>query len=165
MLAAPLAAAGQVAIPGVTGSLGPKANIDKFYSDTNKLLVKTGDGIDHLRDATKGSRVHGSQSLAGLQPGTTVVVHYTVKGIQASAGEIDRIGQAGVKPNEGTVTSIDRSRHTIAIAFSDGNSQTLRLRQATVESEGHVRHGDRVVVYSSDESGQTVARYFKPVRP
>lgn len=166
ILVAPFSASGQVVINGVTGTLALQGSVDKFYSDTNKLLVKTSDGIDHLLDVTKDTTVHGAQSLASLQPGMAVVVHYTVRGIQASADEVDRIGQDGLKLNEGTVMSVNRASRRIAIRFSDGHVQTLRLtHHATVESAGHVHHGNRVVVYYSDESGQKVVHYFKAVKP
>jgi hypothetical protein len=166
-LAAPLmarAAAGQAPIHGFNGTIALQGSVDRFYPDLNTLLVKTSDGIEHIVHLTEDTEVHGgSKSLDSLRPGTTVVVHYTVKGIQTSADEIDRIGPDGLKVNEGIVTSVDRAKKRITIKFADGTTETLRLtRHAADDSEGHMRSGNRVVVYYSDESGQRIAHYFKP---
>ena len=162
LAAAPARAQVQVPIHGLTGTIALPDNVDKFYSGMNTLLVKTSDGIEHVIHVTKGTQVHGgAASLDSLRPGTTVVVHYTVKGIQTSADEIDRVGSDGLKTNEGTVTSIDRVKKRITIKFANGTSETLRLtKHAALDSEGHTH--SRVIVYYSDESGRKVAHYFKP---
>ena len=164
-LTSPPTTAAQAPINGFNATIALPSSVDKFYSDVNTLLVKTSDGVEHLVHVTKGTTVHGgTTSLDSLKPGTAVVVHYTVKGIQASADEIDRIGPEGLRVNEGTVTSVDRTRKRITIAFSNGTTETLRLTQhAAEESDGEVNKGSRVIVYYSDESGQRVAHYFKPV--
>jgi hypothetical protein len=161
MVTTGVSAAQPVPIPGVTGTIALPANVDKFYSDLNRLLVQAAEGIDHVVGETDG-REHGeSASLDSLRPGTPVLVHYTIEGVQTSAHEFDRTGPGRLKPNEGIVTTVEKKR--VTIRFSDGATQTLRYTShATKSSDGHVRHGNRVIVYSSDESGQRQTHYFKP---
>ena len=85
----------------------------------------------------------GEVTLEGLEPGTPLVVQYTVKGIGSSV-------------NRATVTSVDRSSKRVAVRFESGATDTLRAARKT---DTHT--SSRVVVYRSDESGKGVARYFK----
>jgi len=163
MLTTSIAAAQLPPIPGVTGTIALPANVEQFYSDLNRILVYTVDGIDRAVGGSETKARGESASLDSLRPGTPVVVQYTVKGIPTSAYELRQTESGGATPNEGIVTSIDKKR--VTIRFPDGATQTLRYTtRATKWSENDVRHGDRVVVYSSDEFGRTKTHYFKPVR-
>jgi hypothetical protein len=133
----------QVPIHGVTGTIATPESVKSFYDGVNKTLVKTGDGIDHLRGATKAKADGEAASLDGLRPGTSVVVHYSVKGIQTSADA-----------NEGIITNVDRASKRITIRFAGGSTETLRLTRST-------SGGGRVIVYYPDRSGRQVAHYFK----
>src|SRR5262249_37573867 len=154
-----------VPISGFTGTLAPESSVEKFYSDVHTILEKTTDGIDHLINAPKGGEVHqGSASLESLPPGTPVVVHYTVKGIQTSPDERDRLGLEGTTHNEGTVTAVDPAKRALTIQFTDGATETLRLAHHVDVSNSHTLGDSRAVVYSTDSSGRTIARYFKPAK-
>jgi hypothetical protein len=64
-------------------------------------IVKTVDGVRHVFHFGKDLLAHGGNgtgidALQGLRAGTTVAVHYTVTGSEASAQEIDRIGDDGL---------------------------------------------------------------------
>jgi hypothetical protein len=149
----------QIPIAPLSGTIGLPANIDKFYSNLNKALVAAGDGIEHVKRSTPETKTRGNDaSLESLEPGTVVVVHYTVKGIQASADEIERVGPNGSSVNEGVVTRVDRFAKRITIRFADGATETLRLERKTVE--GASTHSLAVVSYS-DGSGRKMVRYFK----
>lgn len=141
----------QVPIHGVTGTIATPESVDRFYDGVNKTLVKTGEGIDHLRGATKAKADGEAASLDGLRPGTPVVVHYSVKGIQTSADA----NEDGSSVNEGIITNVDRSSKRITIRFAGGSTETLRLTRST-------SGGGRVIVYYPDQAGQRVAHYFKP---
>jgi hypothetical protein len=145
----------QIPIPGVTGIIAPAYSVEQFYDGVNKILVETGEGIDHLRGATKAKADGEAASLDGLRPGTSVVVHYSVKGIQTSADANDAVERSGSSVNEGIVTNVDRSTKHITIRFAGGSTETLRLTRST-------SGGGRVIVYYPDRSGQQVAHYFKP---
>jgi hypothetical protein len=158
------AAQGPAPIHGLTGIIALPENVDKLYSGMNEILVKTSDGLERVFHVTPGTKVHGGNpALGSLSAGTVVAVHYSVKGVMASADEIDRLGPDGLKHNEGTITKVDRVRKRITIKFADRSIQTLRLtHHAAVESNGHTH--SRVIIYYSNDNGQRVAHYFKPVK-
>jgi hypothetical protein len=152
----PTTTTGRVIVGPVTGTLGLEAAVDKFYSDVHALVKAMG-----ITDGTKQSRAHGLRTLDSLQPGAPVVAQYAVKGVQASAYHVDRVG-SGLNVNEGIVTSVDRSRNRITIKFSQGSTETFRsTRHGAQDADGSVH--SRVIVYHANDSGQIVAHYFKPV--
>ena len=56
----------------------------------------------------------------GLKEGTEVVAHYTAKGTEKTAVEIDDVGKDGIKSMDGTITHLDRGGKTIAVKTADG---------------------------------------------
>ena len=130
----------QVPIHGVTGTIATPDSVDRFYTDLNKTLEKTGDAFRPARKIAKADS--DDASFARLQPGITVAVRYTVKGLAAS-------------DTEGIVTNVDRSRKRITIRFADGATETLRASE-------HPMRGGRVIVFYPDESGRNAPHYFKP---
>jgi hypothetical protein len=159
-LASPQTAGAQIMVPpnnGFNATIVLPSTVDAFYTGLNKGLDKAGDGLDHLTGGSKDTKVRsGKRALDGLQPGTSVVVRYTVKGIQASADETDQAGPTGLNVNEGVVTRVDRGDRRVTIKFADGSTDTLRAADQT-ESDS-----SRVIVIHPDESGRRVATYFKP---
>ena len=134
-------------IHGFNGVIALPETVDAFYSGLNAGIEEASDGIEHLIGAAKGTKVRGGAvALEGLEPGTPLVVQYTVKGIGSSV-------------NRATVTKVDRSRKRVAVMFENGATDTLRAAGKT-----DTQRSSRVVVYRSDESGKRVARYFKPVQ-
>jgi hypothetical protein len=155
-LTTPLALQAQAPIHRFNATIALQSTDEKFYSDVNTMLVKTGDGVERVVHVIKDSTVDvASASLDDLRPGKPVLVHYTVKGIQASAKEIDQPGPDRQKLNEGTVIRVDRHDKRVTIRFADGEMETLRLSKQS---------GSYVVVLYSNDSGQRSARYFKPER-
>ena len=152
------AAPGQIMAPPIHGfnaTIALPDTIDKFYTGVNKGLEKAGDGIDHLRQSTPDVKARGG-ALDGLLPGTSVVVHYALKGIPASAD--DRTTADGTAtPNEGTVVAIDRGKERITVRFAAGATQTFH---AAHESEPD---DTRVIVYRVNEPSPRTAHFFKPV--
>src|SRR5215471_17207445 len=131
-------AGGQVPIiPGITGTIALQGNVDKIYADVNTVVVTTIDGARHVIHVTSGTEVHGREpQLEHLQPGTAVVVHYSQKGAQKTADEIDDIGPAGLKHAEGVVTRVDIFRKRIKVKFADGTMETLRLTHHAAGESG-----------------------------
>lgn len=151
---------GHVPVHGITGTIALPGNVDKIYDGLNTLIVTTTDGARHVIHVTDDTKVHGADTLASLQRGTPVVVHYTSNGGEILSDEIDSLGPGGLKSTEGTVTAVDRVRKTITVKYTTGWSQTLKLsHHAAVE--GEATKGNRVIVYYTNESGQKVAHYFK----
>ena len=157
--------------PPVQRTIALEGTMKTFYRAVNTIIVTTIDGVDHVYHFTKDLVVHGGKgrgmdALEGLREGSTVVVHYTVTEAEASAREIDRIGDEGLKTTEGVVTRIDRGRKRITIRFVDGKSETLRLTdRAAAEAAKDVDQAAtaavKIIVYYSDEAGRKVAHFFK----
>ena len=157
--------------PPVQGTIALEGTMKTFYRALNTIIVTTIDGVEHVYHFTKDLVVHGGKgpgpdALEGLREGSTVVVHYTVTGAEASAREIDRIGDEGLKVTEGVVTRIGRGRKQITIRFDDGRSETLRLTDRAAAEAGKdvdqaATDAVKVIVYYSDEGGQKVAHFFK----
>src|SRR5471030_441440 len=47
-------------VHGVTGTITLKGNVDKIYDGAHKIIVKTEDGVEHVVNVTKGTKVHGT---------------------------------------------------------------------------------------------------------
>lgn len=158
-----LAAAQRAGVPihGVTGTLALPGNVDKIYDGVNTLVVKTVDGANHVVRVDKDTKVHGgAEALAGLQRGTPIVVHYTMKGDDVLSDEIDQLGDGGLANGEGTVTAVDRVHKTVTVRYATGATETLKLTHHAA-IEGTPARGNRVIVYYRNESGKKVAHYFK----
>ena len=86
-----------------------------------------------------------------------MVVHYTAKGSEETAEEIDHVGEGGLKTTEGTVTHLDRGAKTVTIKTADGTEQAFRLTDHAAEdagkdiSEGAEKSG-KVTVYYTERS-------------
>jgi hypothetical protein len=140
--------AAQTPIHGFNRTIALPANVDRFYSDVNKLLV----WADGFIGGPETEVDNESAPLETLEAGTPVVVHYTVAGVPASPRDA---------ANRGIVTAVRGKDVTIRMA--GGATKTLRYTSDGPErSDSGVRHGDRVVVYSLDDSGRGTVRYFKP---
>src|SRR5208337_2436252 len=93
-----------------------KGKVEKIDHTAKTIVVKAEDGTEHTFHFVGRTAVHGTEmagagakeSFHGLKEGSDVVVHYTVKGSEETAEEIDHVGEGGLKTVEGTVTHLDR---------------------------------------------------------
>ena len=138
------------------------------------VVVKTADGTSHTFRFLERTAVHGGQDVAagskdtfrGLKEGSPVAVHYTAKGTEETAEEIDSIGRDGLKASEVTVIQLDRGAKTLAVKATDGTEETFRLtgRAATAAGEEMGEGAEKSIkgtVYYADEAGHKVAHFFK----
>jgi hypothetical protein len=136
--------------------------------------VKVADGTEHTLHFVKRTTVHGAQDIAagakdafhGVREGGEVAVHYTAKGAEETAEEVDNIGKDGLKAAEATVTHIDRGAKTLAVKTADGVEVTYRLTDNAAKHAGKdIKEGaektGKVTVYYTEEGGRKVARFFK----
>lgn len=166
-------AQGAPPIGGVTGTVAMEGTVDREYGAANTLIVKTKDGVEHVFHYTKDLVFHGGKdtsadALKDLRAGTTVVVHYSMAGGEASAVEVDRIDNGGLKITEGVVTRIDRRQKQITVRFGDGTTETFALTERAAADAGKdvddaVNGTTKVTVYFTDEAGNRVAHFFKKV--
>ena len=103
-LGAPRAFAARDVIKAVRGT------VHKLDASTRTVVVKAADGTEHTVYVVARTTVYGTEAAArdtfrGLQDGTDVIVHYTRKGANELAIEIDSVGKDGLKAVEGTVSS------------------------------------------------------------
>jgi Cu/Ag efflux protein CusF len=157
--------------PVVSVAEGTVRTID---SSAKTILVATKDGAEHTFRFGERTTVHGvepvgrgsKEALHGLKVGTEVAVHYTSKGTEDTAEEIDHIGKDGLKATEGTVKKIDRGAKTITIATADGGEQTFHLLDRAARDTGRdiekgANKSAKVTVYYTEEGGHKVAHFFK----
>jgi hypothetical protein len=151
-----------------------EGKVEKIDRVAKTVVVKTADGTEHTFRFAGRSAVHGAEmtgtaakdSFHGLREGSDVVVHYSVKGSEETAEEIDHLGEGGLKASDGTITHLDRGAKTVTIKTADGTEQAFRLTGHAAEdsgkdiSEGAEKSG-HVTVYYTERGGYKVAHFFR----
>ena len=150
-----------------------QGTVKQFYRGLNYVVVKTADGVEHVYNFTKNLVVHGGKKpggdpLGGLRAGTSVAVHYSLSDANASAQEIDVLGDTGLSFTEGVVAGIDRDKKEITVRFANGRTEKFEMTsRAAAESEALLDESGvtatRIIIYYADDSGHKVAHYFKKV--
>lgn len=148
--------------------------IKKIDSGAKTIVVKTADGTEHSLHFADETAVHGADASAkasedswrGLKEGTEVVAHYTTRGTEDTAVEIDKVGKDGLKATGGAIKDIDRGGKTLVVKTADGTEQTFRLTgHATADAGKDITKGTekgaKVTVYYSEESGKKIAHFFE----
>jgi hypothetical protein len=151
-----------------------KGTVEKVDSGTKTAVVKTADGTEHTFHFVERTSVHGAEASAagakdafhGMKEGSEVVVHYSKKGTEETAEEIDHVGKDGLKVTEGTVSKIDRGGKTLVVKTADGAEQTYHLTEHAVKDAGKdiakgTEKSAKVTVYYTEEGGRKVAHFFK----
>jgi arginine repressor len=150
--------------------------VSKVDSAGHTVVVKTADGTEHSLHYVKETTIHGVHASAdaakdswhGVTEGTEVVAHYTKRGTEDTAVEVDKVGKDGLKATEGTIKTIDRGGKTIVVKTADGTEETFRLTGHAAKDGGKdigegSEKGAKVVVYSTEESGKKVAHFFEKI--
>jgi hypothetical protein len=172
-----LSALGWAAQDAVTAVHG---TITKLDSATKTMVVKTADGSEHTIKFVDKTTVHGTKATVhatamsakdtfhGLTEGSDVVAHYTAKGTEKTAVEVDDVGKDGIKSVDGTVTHIDRAGKTIAVKTADGTEETFKLSGHAADDAGKdIAKGTEktahVTVYYTEEAGKKTAHFFEKI--
>ena len=147
--------------------------ITKIDSSAKTIVVKTGDGTEHTLHYVAKTTVHGADaslkdSWHGLKEGTEVVAHYTTRGTEDTAVEVDKVGKDGLKSTDGSIKEIDRGGKTLVVKTADGTEQTFRMTGHATEDAGKdiakgTEKGSKVTVYYTEESGKKVAHFFEKI--
>src|SRR5580700_7715453 len=148
--------------------------ITKVDSASKTVAVKTADGTEHTIKVVDKTTVHGADATAdaakdsfhGLKEGSEVVAHYTVKGTEKTAVEVDKVGKDGMKAVDGTVTGIDRAGKTIGIKTADGTKETFKMTGHAADDAGKdigkwTEKTTHVTVYYTEEAGKKTAHFFE----
>ncbi len=134
------------------------------------VVVKLADGTKHTLHFAEHTVVHGSRATAagaeasfrGLKEGGEVAVHYTLKGTEETAQEVDSIGKDGLKATDATVIHIDRGGKKLAVKTADGSEETFRLTDNAAKDVGKgTEKATKVTIYYSEEAGHKIAHFFK----
>jgi len=153
-------------IDGVTGTVATEESKKDVKEAGRGVFGKMARKLGLGKDKEVPSTPEGGEDiLAGMKPGTAVVIHTTTAGESATAEEIDRLDAEGVKPVEGVITSVNRTDRTIAIRLADGTRRMLRLSaHAADEVDTDIDATAKVVLYVKDVAGERVVQYIKRVR-
>ena len=150
--------------------------ISKIDSGTKTVAVKTADGTEHSLHFVAKTTVHGADASAavakdswhGLKEGSEVVAHYTTRGTEDTAVEIDKVGKDGLKTTDGAIKDIDRGGKTLVVKTADGTEETFRLTGHATEDAGKdigkgTEKGAKVTVYYTEDAGKKVAHFFERI--
>jgi hypothetical protein len=94
------------------------------------------------------------------------VAHYTVKGTEKTAVEVDKIGKDGVHATEGTITKVDHGAKTMTVKIADGTEQVFKVTEHGTEEAGKdiakgTEKAAKVTVYYTEEGGKKIAHWFE----
>jgi hypothetical protein len=156
------------AVEAVTAVHG---TVSKLDSAAKTIAIKTKDGTEQTLHWVGKTTVHGADAGAkdtfkGIKEGSEVVAHYTTKGADKTAVEVDKVGKDGMKEADGTVTDIDRGSKTIAVKTADGTVQTFKIADHAAEDAGKdvgkaAEKSAQVTVYYTEDAGKKVVHFFE----
>lgn len=148
--------------------------ITKVDAASKTIVVKTKDGSEHTIHFVDKTAVYGADETAtgakdafhGLTEGSEVVAHYTVKGTENSAVEVDKVGKDGMKSVDGTVTKVADGGKTVTVKAADGTEETFHVaghdtKLAAQDSAKGASKGGKVTVYYTEKAGKKVAHFFE----
>jgi hypothetical protein len=148
--------------------------ITKLDSGTKTMAVKTKDGTIHTVHFVDKTAVSGADKTAagakdafkGLSEGSEVVVHYSEKGGEKTATEVEKVGKGGLSYVDGTVTKVGEGGKTVVVKTADGTEHTFTVAgKDTAEAAKSVgRAADKTgktTVYYTEEGGKKVAHFFE----
>jgi len=148
--------------------------VKKVDAVTKTIVVKTAEGAEHTFHFVGRTAVHGAEKAGegtkdafhGVKEGSEVAVHYTAKGAEETAEEVDNIGKEGLKATEGTVSRMGSGGKTIVVKTADGTEETYHFASHAVGKAGKdIAEGSeksaKVTVYYTEKAGEKVAHFVK----
>ena len=148
--------------------------ITKVDEASKTIVVKTKDGTEHTIHFVDKTAVVGAEGAAtgakdtfhGLKEGSEVVAHYTVKGSEKTATEVDKVGKDGMKATEGTGEKVGADGKTVTVKAADGTEQTFDVvghgtKVGAQDTAKGTEKGAKVTVYYTEKAGKKVAHFFE----
>jgi hypothetical protein len=148
--------------------------ITKLDEAAKTVVVRTKDGAEHTMHFTEKTAVWGAdktaagakESFKGLSEGSEVVAHYTAKGTEETAVEVDKVGKGGLKSVDGTVTKVGQGGKTVVVKAADGTEETFTVAgHDTAESAKAIGKAadktGKTTVYYTEQGGKKVAHFFE----
>jgi hypothetical protein len=149
---------------------GVVATVKSVDKGTKVVVVKTADGTEHAIHFVGKTVAHGAEATAkgskdafeGMKEGDEVVVHYTVKGTEKTAVEVDHIGKDGLRAGDVVVKSVDHGAKTVTVKTAEGAEETYKMSDRAVKESGKgLEKAGKVTVYYTDDAGKKVVHFFK----
>lgn len=151
-----------------------RGTISKVDQASKTMVVKAADGTEHTFHFIAKTTVHGAKATAtgakdsfhGLAEGSEVVAHYTAKGAEETAVEVDRVGKGGLHAVEGTVTHVSEDGKTVVVKVADGTEHTFHVvGHDTADAAKDIGKGAdktaKVTVYYTEAAGKKIAHFFQ----
>ena len=148
--------------------------VTKVDAASKTIVVKTKDGAEHTIHFVDKTTVRGAEGVAtgakdtfhGVKEGSEVVAHYTEKGTDKTAVEVDKVGKDGMKSMEGVVTKVGEGGKTVTVKAADGTERTFDVvghgtKVTAVDTAKGTEKGAKVTVYYSESAGKKVAHFFE----
>jgi hypothetical protein len=148
--------------------------ITKLDSSSKTMVVRTKDGTEHTVHFVDKTTVWGADKTAagakdafkGLSEGSEVVVHYSEKGGEKTATEVDKVGKDGLKYVDGTVEKVGKDGKTVVVKGADGTEHTFDVagHDTAEAAKGIGKATDKtakVTVYYTEDGGKKVAHFFE----
>ena len=139
-----------------------KTVVVKTAAGTEETFHYVGTTVAHGAEAAaKGTATASKDAFEGVKAGEEVVVHYTVKGAQKTATEVDRVGKSGLKKADVAVTSVGQGAKTVTAKTAEGAEETYHLTDNAVKASGKgLATGGQTTVYYTEKGGKKVAHFF-----
>jgi Cu/Ag efflux protein CusF len=168
LILAPMAFAASDVVSAIKGT------VKKIDAESKTVIVEAADGTEHAVQFVSNTVVHGfgktrkgvREALQSLKEGSEVVVHYTKRGAEEIALEVDHVGTDGLKRAEGTIARIDRIGKMLVVKTAKGTEESYRLADHAARDAGKAvvagaQQAGKVIVYYMDEGGRKVAHFFE----
>ncbi len=141
--------------------------VTKIDSSTKTMVVKTKDGTEETVHYTDKTAVWGADKTAagakdtykGVATGSEVVVHYSAKGTEKTATEVDKVGKDGLKYVDGTVEKVGADGKTVTVKATDGTEHTFAVAGKGIATGA--TKGGKATVYYTEEGGKKIAHFFE----
>ncbi len=146
---------------------GTVKSVDK---GTKTAVVKTSEGTEHTFHFVDRTVEHGAEATAkgskdafqGVKEGDNVVVHYTVKGSEKTAEEVDHVGKDGLKTSVVVIKSVDHGAKTVTVKTAQGGEEIYHMADGAARESGKgLEKAGKVTVYYTEDAGKKVAHFFK----
>jgi hypothetical protein len=147
--------------------VGTVKTVDK---GAKTVVVKTAEGTEHTFHFVGRTVEHGAVATAkgskdafqDMKEGDDVIVHYSVKGAEKTAKEVDHLGKDGLKMSMVAVKSVDHGAKTVTVKTAEGAEETYHLTDEAVHETGKgLKEGGKMTVYYTETAGKKIAHYFK----
>lgn len=156
---------------GVEAVTAVHGTVTKLDAKAKTIAVKAKDGTETTihwvsKTTVSGAEAGAKDTFKGIKEGSDVVVHYSQKGADKTAVEVDRLGKDGMKATDGTVTSIDRGSKTMAVKMSDGSVKTFKIAGNAAADAGkdvqkQTQKAAQVTVYYTEDAGKQIVHFFE----